>query len=128
MASLPEIVNEAWEDRDGPIVFATVDGQKMPNVIYATCVKRVNDVQWVVADNFFHKTRANILSGSSVALLFITKARKSFQLKGTVDYQTEGPLFEDMKVWLEDLKPGLPGVAAAVLTVEEAYNGAEKLW
>ncbi len=127
MSSLPEAVNTAWENREGPIVFATVDGQQMPNAIYASCVIKLNESQWVVADNFFHKTRANIQAGSKATLLFITKERKSFQLKGSVDYQTAGPIFDDMRVWLDEHKPGLPGIAVAVLTVEEIYSGAEKL-
>jgi hypothetical protein len=45
-------------------------------------------------------------------------------LKGRFEYVTAGPVFEEMKRWNP---PRHPGVAAAVLHVEEVYNGAERL-
>ena len=72
MTNLPEVVSEAWDDREGPIVFATVDENGIPNAIYATCVKKWSEDKLVVANNFFLKTQANILSGSEGSILFIT--------------------------------------------------------
>ena len=124
MAALPEAVNKAWENREGPVVLTTVDAEGNPNAIYATCVRRLSDDTLVVADNFFSKTRANILAGSKGSLLFITKEGKSFQVKGTIEYHTEGAVFDDMKQW----NPAkLPGHAAAALKVEHVFCGAEKL-
>jgi uncharacterized protein len=105
------LVAQAWENREGPAVLATVDAAKTPNAIY-------------VGENYFHKTRANITSGTKGAILFLTKERKSFQVKGPLSYHTEGPIFENMQSWHD---PKYPGVAATLLRVEEAYNGAEKL-
>ncbi len=124
MTVLPATIRSAWETRQGPIVLATVDAQGIPNIIYATCVKMYDEGLLVVADNFFSKTRANILAGSQGSLLFITDEGKAYQLKGTIAYETEGAYFDDMKTWL-DAK--LPGHAAAVLQVQEAYSGATKL-
>jgi len=124
MALLPEIVGQAWENREGPTVFATVDAAGNPNVIYVTCVRKVSEEMFVVADNFFYKTKANILSGSKGSLLFITKEGKSFQVKGSIEYHIEGAVFENMKQW----NPAkLPGHAATVLKVERVYSGAEEL-
>ena len=36
----------------------------------------------------------------------------------------EGPLFEDMKTWIN---PEHPGIGVVVFTAEEVYRGAEKL-
>lgn len=124
MTLLPEVVREAWENRDGPIVLATVDAGGNPNVIYATCVRKVGDEVLVVADNFFNKTRANILAGSRGSLLFITKEGKSYQVKGRIEYYTEGEVFADMKSWNP---PQLPGHAAAALKVEQVFSGGEQL-
>jgi len=122
---LPEIVEQGWENREGPIVLTTVDSNGIPNSIYATCIKKIDDGQFVVADNKMHKTQANIMAGSPVSLLFITKERKAFQLKGSVSYQTSGKIFEEMKnVWLDKKYPGR---AAVVIHVQEVYSGAEKL-
>ena len=123
MAALPEAVSKAWDDREGPVAFATVNAEGTPNVIYASCVSKHDEATLVVADNFFHKTRANILAGSKGCILFITKSGKSYQVKGPVKRLTSGALFDDMKSW----NGTRPGHAAAVLTVEEAYAGAEQL-
>jgi uncharacterized protein len=124
MIILPQIVDEAWEDREGPIVFTTVDPEGTPNAIYATCVRKFDSSTLVVADNFFNKTQANIKSGSKGSLLFITKEGKSYQVKGRIEYHTEGEFFDDMKKWNPDT---LPGHAAAVLRVEQVFSGGEQL-
>ena len=68
---------------------------------------------------------ANISNGTKGAILFLTKERKSFQVKGPLTYHTTGPIFENMQTWHD---PELPGVAATLLRIEEAYSGAEKLY
>ncbi|HOW68838.1 MAG TPA: pyridoxamine 5'-phosphate oxidase family protein [Verrucomicrobiota bacterium] len=117
-------VAQAWNDREGPAVFATVDKAGIPNAIYVGEIWLDALDDFVVADNYFCKTRANIQSGTKGAILFLTKNRKSFQVKGSISYHTEGPRFEFMRAH-HDAKH--PGIAAAVLRIEEAYNGAEKL-
>jgi predicted pyridoxine 5'-phosphate oxidase superfamily flavin-nucleotide-binding protein len=124
MLKLPEEVNQAWDNREGPVVLTTVDTKGNTNAIYATCVSKYGDDMLVVADNFFSKTKANILSGSRASLLFITKEGKSYQVKGEISYHTEGLIFEDMKRWNP---ANLPGHAAAALKVEQVFSGAEKL-
>jgi hypothetical protein len=124
MKNLPESIRTAWANRDGPIVLATVDAAGIPNAIYATCAQMQEEDAVVVADNYFHKTRANIAAGSKGSLLFITKEGKSYQLKGRFEYHTSGAIFDAMKQW----NPArLPGVAAVVLRVEEVYSGAERI-
>ncbi|TFH15213.1 MAG: pyridoxamine 5'-phosphate oxidase family protein, partial [Lentisphaerales bacterium] len=73
MPTLPEDVSKAWDNREGPVVFTTVNGNGTPNSIYATCVKKFSDDKLVIADNYFSKTRSNILAGSKGSILFITK-------------------------------------------------------
>jgi predicted pyridoxine 5'-phosphate oxidase superfamily flavin-nucleotide-binding protein len=123
MAALPEIVSKAWDDHNGPVVLTTVDADGVPNAIYATCVKKFSEDKLVVVDNFFSKTRANIQAGSRATLLFITNEGKAYQVKGAIDYFTDGEIFDDMKGWNGDR----PGHAAAVVNVEEVFNGADKL-
>jgi predicted pyridoxine 5'-phosphate oxidase superfamily flavin-nucleotide-binding protein len=124
MAALPEKVRVAWEDREGPVVFSTVNEDGMPNAIYATCVSKFSEDTIVIANNYFSKTLENILTKSKGSILFITKERKSYQIKGTIKYYTEGNIFEDMKKWNPQQHPGH---AAAALKVEEVYTGSEKL-
>ncbi len=124
MSKLPDDVCKAWDNHEGPVILTTVDEKNIPNAIYVTCVRKYGDDTLVIADNYFFKTRANILAGCQAALLFITKEGKSYQIKGKIDYFTDGPLFEDMKRWNS---PQHPGHAAAALKVEQSYAGAKKL-
>ena len=124
MANLPESIMKAWENKEGPLVFTTVDRDGVPNAIYATCVSRYDGSTVLIADNYFDKTQKNIKNGSKGSVLFITADKKSFQLKGRIEYHTEGPIFDDMKQWNPEKHPGH---AAAALKVEEAYSGAERL-
>ncbi|WP_448871978.1 pyridoxamine 5'-phosphate oxidase family protein [Desulfobulbus propionicus] len=124
MSGIPEDVSKAWNERKGPIILTTVDQHGVPNAIYATCVKMLENDSIVIADNYFSKTRHNILAGSRGSVLFITNDGKAFQLKGTIEYHKEGDIFDDMKKWNPQKHPGH---AAAVVKVEEVYSGAQKL-
>ncbi|MFO7900819.1 MAG: pyridoxamine 5'-phosphate oxidase family protein [Planctomycetota bacterium] len=105
-------------------MLSTVDPDGRPNAIYVGCVNVYSDDTVVVADNYFCKTRANIRAGSPAAILFITSDGKPYQIKGAVEYHTDGPVFEAMKEWNPKKHPGH---AAAAIKVEEVYSGAEKL-
>ena len=124
MSALPKKVSQAWEDREGPIVLSTVNKEGIPNSIYATCVSKFNQDTIVVANNYFSKTLENIQAGSKGSILFLTKEMKSYQIKGRIEYHTEGTIFENMKKWNPKKHAGH---AAAALKVEEVYAGAEKL-
>jgi len=124
MKALPESVRQEWEDRDGPVILATVSPEGVPNIIYATCVGAFGDDRLVVADNYFDKTRRNILAGGKGALLFRSKKGKAYQVKGRLEYHSSGEVFDHMKTWNP---PKHPGHAAATLRVEEVYSGAEKI-
>lgn len=124
-SGLDQVV-QAWENRKGPAVFVTVcAAQAIPNAIYVSEIHHVPGQGFIIADNYFSKTRKNINEGSKGAILFITTEHKSFQVKGSLTYQTQGPIFENMKSWHD---PKYPGVAAVLLQVEEAYSGAEELF
>ena len=78
----------------------------------------------LIADNYFNKTKVNIMAGSKAAVLFITDEDKSFQVKGTIEYHKDGVFFDDMKTWNPDT---LPGHAVVAVKVDDVYSGAEKL-
>ena len=124
MTVLPENVSKAWEERKGPVTFTTVDPDGVPNAIYASCVSKYSEEEIVIANNYFNKTKRNIKNGSKGSILFITKGYASYQIKGSIEYYEEGPFYEDMKRWNPVHRPGH---GAAVLRVEEVYQGAEKL-
>ncbi len=124
MTTLPEIVKKAWKNREGPIVLTTVNEKGTPNAIYASCVRKLDEGHIIIADNYFDKTLKNVQKGTAGSVLFITKEGKSYQLKGPIEYYTDGDIDNDMKKWLE---PKYPGKGSAVLIVKEIYCGAEKI-
>ncbi len=124
METLPEKVRQAWADREGPAILTTMDADGTPNAIYASAVGMFGDGRIVVADNYFDKTRRNIQRGSRASILFMTKQRKAYQVKGVLEYHTSGPVFDDMKKWNP---PKHPGRAAAALAAEAVYSGAERI-
>ena len=117
-------VAQGWENREGLAVFVTVDAAKTPNAIYVGEIRYVPGEGLIVADNYFHKTRAHIKNGTRGAILFLAKERKSFQVKAPLACHTGGPIFQKMQTWRD---PKHPGGAATLLRIEEAYSGAEKL-
>lgn len=122
--SLNEILTEAWELREGPAVFTTVNANGLPNSVYVLGMKLLEDGRIAVMDNYFHKTRENIKNGSKGSFLFLARPRKPYQAKGSIKYSTSGPEYEALKAFVD---PKYPRVAAAVLSVEELYSGAEKI-
>ncbi|OGV48789.1 MAG: pyridoxamine 5-phosphate oxidase [Lentisphaerae bacterium GWF2_44_16] len=125
MNFLPEEICKAWANRDKVTILATAGESNLPNVIYVTCVELYQSKKIVIADNYFDKTRKNILAGSKGSFLFKTRENKTYQIKGFFEYVTEGEIFDFMKTW-NPLKH--PGHAAAILNPEEIYSGAEKLY
>jgi predicted pyridoxine 5'-phosphate oxidase superfamily flavin-nucleotide-binding protein len=124
MTALPEIVTQSWEDKQGPAVLTTVAKDGVPNTVYVNCVRIFSEDIIVIADNYFNKTRQNILTGSKGSLLFLTNKVKAFQIKGSIEYHQSGAIYDFMKEWNPTKHPGH---AAAALKVEEVYSGAEKL-
>ncbi len=125
MATIPDCVCEEWKKRKGAVVLVTMDPKGMPNAIYATCVSMFEQNYILIADNYFDKTRTNLVRGNKKgAVLFISEDGKAYQIKGELEYLKEGKFFDDMKKWNP---PKHPGHAVVVLNVEEIYSGAKKL-
>jgi uncharacterized protein len=124
MKQLPQEVVQAWSEREGPVVFTTVNSESIPNAIYASMVNRMSDGRIAVADNYFDKTISNIQEGSRASILFITRNHKSYQIKGTIEYHREGPLFEEMLTWAD---PKHPRKGVAIIIPEELFQGGTRL-
>lgn len=124
MTPISDFVIDAWKHREKVIILTTANPRGVPNTIYATCVSLYDKETFLIADNYFFKTRRNILSGCCGNLLFITDNGHSYQIKGRITYYRSGPYYDDMKKWNPEKNPG-HGVA--VLKIEEVFSGAEKL-
>ena len=123
MARLPKEVIEAIDKQD---VFpvATCSSEEMPNVVYITYLKVIDDETVLIADNYLHKTRQNILQQPKIAFVVRDEKKGSFQVKGSIQRLTSGPLFQEVQDWVSNKHPRK---AAVVLQVEEVYNGADRL-
>ena len=124
MAKLTSEALEAWQNHDERMVLTTISQNNQPNSIWVICAKLINENQFVIANNAMNKTLQNIKNGSQGALLYIAPEREAYQVKGTLEYYEDGPVYDDMKSWLD---PKFPGKGAVVLTIEEVYYGAEQV-
>jgi len=79
----------------------------------------------VIADNYFKKTRANLLLKGSGSFLFMSKDKTPYQVVGSLRYETSGKMYDFMKSWNPTKHPGH---AAAVLVPEKVYSGADLLY
>ncbi|MBN1129607.1 MAG: pyridoxamine 5'-phosphate oxidase family protein [Chitinispirillaceae bacterium] len=121
---LPDEVLAAWKEREGPVVLVTVDDDHIPNAIYASIAHLMSDGRLAVTDNYFFKTKANIDAKTAACLLFITNDRKAYQIKGTIDYHTSGPLFEEM---LAKSNPKYPRKGVALLNARKVFRGKDQI-
>jgi len=114
----------AWDNRDKRMVFTTVDSNGTPNSIWILCAQLIDDDKFVIANNSMSKTLENIENGCKGSLLYIAPEREAYQVKGTLEHHKDGPVYNDMKKWLN---PDYPGHSAVLLKVEEVYYGASKV-
>ena len=121
MARLPDAVKKAISKQELFCV-ATSTSKGIPNVAYMKYLKVVDDETILMADNYLHKTRDNILNNGKVAFAVLDEEKGSFQIKGTARRLIEGAMFDEVQKWVPEK---LPRVAAVVMHVEEIYNGVE---
>jgi len=125
MSKDAKVISESWKTREGPAVFATVNKDGTPNIVYVGAIDLLDNESVVIANNYFDKTKANLPETKTAALLFMDGNKKAYQFKGTLSEHTEGPAFDHMK----QINPSRhPGHSAVVLHVKEVYSGSEKLY
>jgi len=124
MARLPEEVKSAMAAANDAFPFATCSKDQVPNLIYLTYLKVVDDETVLVADNYLDKTLRNIQENPRACFAVRDKEKGSYQVKGSIERKTSGPLYEEVQKWVEAKHPRK---AAVILHVEEVYNGATKI-
>lgn len=122
-ALTPEALH-AWTNRERRMVLTTTDTNNTPNAIWILCAELVDGDKFVIANNSMLKTLKNIEDGCKGSLLFIAPEREAYQIKGTIEHHPDGPVFDDMKAWLN---PNYPGRSAILLNIEEVFYGAEQV-
>ena len=124
MPAIPDNVFNALQESDFPAVFSTVSNDGNPDSVWVMIVKTGNRESLLINDTELAKTRENIIAGSRGAVTFVTRQRKSYQIKGALKYHVSGALY-DYAVAVSD--PVRKVIATVELLVDEVYEGAEKL-
>jgi len=91
-----------------------------PNVIPVSMVSVV-DNQIYINDCFMDKTRLNIQKDHRAALAFWS-GLVGVQLKGTVDYQTEGEVFDQRVLQLKESHPDRTLCGVLIFSPEKIFD------
>ncbi len=127
MVKIPEEVKIAI-DKTNPTCVATVNNEYIPNIIYVTFLKYINDTTVVIADNKLAKTKNNVLSNSNLSFVVLDpETKKSYQLKGKTEYVEEGKKYLDVLNWVQEKKRDLHPKGALYVTITEIFSGDKKI-
>jgi predicted pyridoxine 5'-phosphate oxidase superfamily flavin-nucleotide-binding protein len=102
---------------------ATASKSGIPNVIPVKFVFIENAGELWLVDNFFNKTRHNLLENPQAALYVYSKEDDiCIQLKGTIEIQTSGANYQRMRDKVHAVRPDLPAKALAVMRITEIFQ------
>jgi predicted pyridoxine 5'-phosphate oxidase superfamily flavin-nucleotide-binding protein len=125
MVEITPIIKELLEK--SIVAFGTCDKNFKPNVNAVACCKVVAQNQVLFTDNYFNKTRQNLLENNQVSLSFWNPVdgsnNEGYQLKGTAEVITEGK-WKD-RVDNDPDNTGLSHKAAILVTVTEIWDLAD---
>ena len=87
-------------------------------------MRLLDDQHVVFADLFSLKTRQNLEKNPKIAVTVIELANaKGYQLKGTAELISDGPLFDQLSQQLKQAMPSLPPPKYVVkIAVESVYD------
>jgi len=122
MVSIPKHVQEFLPGKMGWVATASKSGE--PNVTPKGTLKLLDDQHVIFADLFSLKTRRNLQENPRVAVTVIDPSQgKGYQLKGTAELLTAGPLFEEMAKQLKGSPKRLPPLQYLVkIAVDAVYD------
>ena len=111
-------------------ILSTSTKEGIPNIIYLKFLKVYNDEQILIANNKFFKTEKNLLENPKLSFVILDKKnKKSYQIKGTIEFHKNDPIFKETVEWVEEKRSGPTTYpkSGIILNVEEIYCGAEKI-
>ena len=122
MVIIPKHVQDFLPGKLGWVATASRDGE--PNVTPKGTLKLMDENHVLFADLFSLKTRRNLLENSKIAVTVVDAATaKGYQLKGTAEIITSGPVFEDTSKQLKESPKGLPPLHHVVkITVDAVFD------
>ena len=122
MVSIPKYVQDFLPGKLAWVATASRDGQ--PNVTPKGTLRLLDEHHVLFADLFSLKTRKNLEENAKVAVTVVdTATAKGYQLKGTAEVVTSGPLLEETSKQLKESPKGLPPLHHVVkITVESVFD------
>jgi len=122
MVSIPKQVQDFFPGKMAWVATATNEG--VPNVTPKGTVRVMDDQHVIFADLFSLKTRQNLEQNPRVAVTVIDGAtHKGYQIKGTAELISSGPLYDQMAAQLKESSPSLPSLKYVVkIAVESVFD------
>jgi predicted pyridoxine 5'-phosphate oxidase superfamily flavin-nucleotide-binding protein len=122
MVTIPKYVQDFFPGKMCWVATATRAG--VPNVTPKGTVKVLDDQHLIFADLFSLKTRQNLEQNTHVAVTVIDLVtHKGYQVKGTAELLSSGPLYEQMAAGLKQASAALPTPKYVVkISVESVYD------
>lgn len=122
MVSIPQAVQDFLPGKLAWVATASRDG--LPNVTPKGTLKLLDDQHVVFADLFSLKTRKNLEENTKVAVTVVdTTTLKGYQLKGTAEVLSSGPLVDKTSEELKASPKAMPPVRYVVkITVESVFD------
>lgn len=129
---VPENVKEAFAKalKYRRAVLGTASKGGIPNAVPIGVGRFLDDETLVLVDNYFLKTRKNLEENPFAAVTYWVTEEKDgkmvtnegYQLKGKVEIQEKGELYEKIKAETKAIRADFPVKAIALLKVEEIYD------
>jgi len=119
---VPQEVKQVFGD--GRIVWmGTTDKDGMPNVAPMLQYWWADKAKMVIGDVFMKATKANVQATGVVCLaVFDQSSEKSYKLKCTASYETEGKMYDFAQAELAKKKPGKRFKGVVVFQVDSVYD------
>jgi hypothetical protein len=116
-----EIIEAVGKMKAFPLATASKDG--IPNVAPMGAY-RIKDSETIwIQDNFMNKTLAIVEENPKAAVyIYGDGAKGCYQIKADVIVKKSGPELEEMKAYVEERKPGLPGKGLLILKVTGVFQ------
>ena len=122
MTKIPQEIQEFIKGKMGWVATASADG--IPNATPKGSVRVIDDQHLVFADLFSRKTRANLKENPKAAVTVVDeKSYKGYQLKGSAELLTAGPIFDQVAEELKKAPMKLPPLNYVVkITVDSIFD------
>lgn len=99
---------------------ATLSPDGIINVVPVSSIKIV-DGKIILVNYFMDKTLENITANNKVSLVAWSKM-VGYQIKGSVEYTTQGNVFDDVVIWIKETIPSRTVKGVLIISPEEIHD------